>query len=453
MNQKNSTTEEPKYDPPKKVKLPENLSSLRQKLYQKAKQEVKYKFYTLYDRIIREDTIKAAYELVRLNEGAAGIDGISFKDIEKEEGEGEGEGKERFLNELREELKSKKYKPQAVLRVYIPKSNGKLRPLGIPTIRDRVVQMATVLILEPIFEADFLDSSFGFRPCRSAHQALEEVKKGLEQGLKEVYDADLQSYFDSIPHDKLMKCLKMRISDRTVLKLTQMCLEAEVVERENGVNKPKGKNTKGTPQGGVISPLLSNIYLHWFDKVFHQKDGPVNWAKAKLVRYADDFVILARYQGEKLKQWIETKVEGWLGLTINREKTRTVDLKEEGTSLDFLGYTFRYDKDLYGRERKYLNVTPSEKSIQKEKDKIKELTSNKNCSKSLIDMMLSLNRNLIGWSNYFKYGYPRKAFREINSFVRTKVGKWLNRKSQRKYHIPEGVTVYEYLNSVGLKYL
>ena len=427
--------------------LPASLSQLRQRLGQKAKQEPHFKFYSLYGLVMRRDTLVAAWAAVRRNHGAPGIDSVSIEMVEQS-----AAGVEGFLDEIQEALRSHSYKPGMVKRVYIPKANGKMRPLGIPTVRDRVVQTAVLLILEPIFEADFEDCSYGFRPERSAHQALGKIREHLKAGYQEVYDADLRSYFDTIPHEKLLACVRMRIVDRSVLKLIRQWLTAVVVEEDEEGRPTYRRSKQGTPQGGVISPLLANIYLHWFDRLFQRQDGPAHWAKAKLVRYADDFVVLARYQGERLRSFIEDKLEGWLGLEINREKTRIVKLREEGASLNFLGYTFRYDRDQFGRRHRYLNVMPAKQAIKRERAKLHEMTNHRRCFVPLPVLIEQLNRHLRGWQAYFSFGYPSQARKQIRKALLDRLTQHVNRRSQRRFKKPKDVSYYAYFKRFGLQY-
>ena len=328
---------------------------------------------------------------------------------------------------------------------------------SVPVIKDRVVQAAVVLVIEPIFEADFEDCSYGFRPGRSAHQALERIATELKAGKTGVYDADLEGYFDSIPHDKLTKCVRMRVVDGAVLGLIKQWLEAPVVEDNWEDGKPDRqprykvtRNTKGTPQGGVASPLLANIYLHWFDRVFQSEEGPVKWAKATLIRYADDFVILCRKITPRLERFVSEKIEQWLGLKINRDKTRIYEVKASEHGLDFLGYNFSMALTPHGPKSRYWRVAPSKKSVQRENAQLRIMISNRQQHIPVTDLIGQLNLHLRGWKNYYGKWHCGAAMKWINWQVENRLRRHLRRRSQRPWRIPEGSTLQTHLRKLGL---
>jgi len=400
----------------------EKIRDFQRKLYRKAKQEKGFRFYVLYDKVRSMRFLREAYRRVKENRGNPGVDGVTYEQIEEA-------GLEEYLQEIRKELEERSYKPSPVLRIYIPKSNGKRRPLGIPTIKDRIVQMSCKMVIEPIFEADFEDSSYGFRPKRSAHQAIRVIKGHLQEGRTEVFDADIKSYFDSIPHSKLMIVIGKRISDRNVLHLIKMWLKSPILE--DGKMKGGKKNKFGTPQGGVISPLLANIYLHLLDKIVTKMVGIFNRLGVKIVRYADDFVLM----GNEIPDYLISKLEQILHrmeLKLNKEKSKLIDARYK--SFDYLGFTIRYDKDLYGRDKRYWNIIPSKKSNKKLRENIKT-TLKALGNKSPEKIAYELNNKIRGWINYFtipKVSYSQKAKRDLRYYLFKRIHRYYSRKSQRK---------------------
>lgn len=401
---------------------PEKIRELQKKLYRKAKQEKEFRFYALYDKVYRLDILSHAYNLVRNNKGSHGVDGITFENIEEYEG-----GVERYLEGIAKELRNKIYRPMPVRRVFIPKTDGSKRPLRIPTIRDRIVQMAVKIVVEPIFEADFHENSYGFRPKRDAHQAMDDISFHLRKGKTQVIDADITKYFDSIPHDKLIKQVAKRVVDKNILRLIKLWLKAPVVEEgEDGKKRYKG-NDKGTPQGGVISPLLANIYLNVLDKLWKIKKVQER-SGARLIRYADDFVVLCRCNTEKTLMGIRKVLED-LELGLNDEKTKVVDASQE--SFSFLGFTIEVKKNPKTK-RDFPLIKPSKKSIKRIKAEIKGLTCRKNHALPKEVVVSKLNGKVRGWSNYFYYGNCSKDLSKLKGFLDERVRTYLRRKHKMK---------------------
>jgi RNA-directed DNA polymerase len=397
---------------------PEKIRTLQRKLYCKAKAEPDFRFYLLYDKICREDILRHAYALARANAGVPGVDGESFAAIE-------AAGLEEWLSGLRQELSTKTYRPAPVRRVMIPKPGGGERPLGIPTVRDRVAQTAAKLVLEPIFEADLEDSAHGYRPRRSGTDAIKEVHRLIGRGYTDVVDADLSKYFDTIPHSDLLKSVARRIVDRHVLRLIKLWLKAPSEEGDGeGERRRTGgrRSTRGTPQGGVASPLLANLYMNRFLKHW-RRSGRGEAFRAHVVSYADDFVILSRGHAIEALAWTQAAMTK-LRLTLNGAKTSVKDARKE--HFDFLGYTFG---PCYHRKdgHRYLSASPSKKSVQRLKTKVGKLLvpGNQDPWPKVRDQ---LNRLLRGWSTYFSYGTRLMAYRAVDNHVYDKVRHFLRRR-------------------------
>jgi group II intron reverse transcriptase/maturase len=399
-------------DGPRGITTPEKLRHLQDTLYRKAKAEPGYRFWSLYGELSRRDLLEHALQLVVRNGGAPGVDGESLTHVTATP-----ETQARWLDTVRQELEDKTYRPAPVRRVHIPKSNGSQRPLGIPTVKDRVVQMAALLVLGPIFEADFHPHSYGYRPGRNAHQALDAIVWALASGRLEVVDADLSKYFDTIPHDRLMKLVARRTSDGSVLHLIRQWLDAPVVE-ENGNVLP---NRQGVPQGGVISPLLANLYLDALDWAVN--DAGVR-GQPVLVRYADDLVILcAPGQGVALRE----RLERWLvahGLKLNEAKTRVADSHR---GLDFLGFRVRWQRSRVSRKW-YAHVEASPRSQQRLREAVRVKLNHWTLWKRIPEALAEVNRLLRGWSGYFHYRQSSRVMGRLNWQVHDRVRRWLWRK-------------------------
>lgn len=400
---------------------PPKVEKLQGVLRAKAKESPEYRFYALYDKVYREDILAWAYLRCLQNGGAPGVDGQSFEDIETY-------GRERWLDELAQELKKKTYRPSAVRRVWIPKGDGKQRPLGIPTIRDRVVQMAAVLVMEPIFDEDLQPEQHAYRANHSAHEALREVQQWLDSGYTEVVDADLSGYFDSIPHHELMKCVARRISDRHLLHLIKMWLEAPVEEtNEQGRTERTSRNKddgRGTPQGGVASPLLANLYMRRFVLGWKVK-GHEQRLQARIVNYADDFVICCKPGKAAEAMNVMREMMKRLRLTVNEKKTRRCLLPDE--TFNFLGFTFGLQVS-WKTGRRYLTPTPAEKKILGICERISEETSSRTTWRDEADQVRRLNQILGGWGNYFRLGYVTGAWHDVQQHTCRRLRRWLRRK-------------------------
>ena len=406
----------------------ERVRELQDKLHLSAKRDAARRFHQLYDKVASPWFLRVAWERVRRNKGAAGPDGTTIEMIETA-------GVDGFLDGLARELRERRYRAGPVRRVYIPKANGKKRPLGIPNVRDRVVQASVVLILEPIFEADLPETAYGFRPGRNAHQAMARIAEHIQKGRTEVVDADLSSYFDTIPHGNLLALVAKRVVDRGVLNLISQWLRAPVIEPDDPPGFSGRRSEKGTPQGGVVSPLLANIY-HACIPYLWKARGYARRLGGEIVSYADDFVImLGRGRGQAALEALHGICER-LSLRLNEEKTRVVDAAAEG--FRFLGFSVRKVRNPKSGKC-YPRVTPAPQSEQRARDRLREITDRKRGGKAVGSVIAEMNRVLRGWGAYFYHGHPQQSMARINYFAQQRLRKWLMRRRQR--HGP-GYTQY-----------
>jgi len=402
-----------------RLQPPESVQALQRALYRKAKSEPTFQFYLLYDKVHRADVLRHAWALVRANGGAAGVDGVTIAAVE-------ADGVGPFLARLAEELRTHTYRPDPVRRVTIPKRSGGERPLGIPTVRDRVVQAAAVLVLEPIFEADFQPCSYGFRPKKDAHQAVAAISRALAQGYTQVLDADLTAYFDSIPHAQLLAAVARRVVDRHIRRLLTQWLRAPVVvERDDGKRETRGgkRTRRGTPQGGVISPLLANVYLHAFDTAWRAGGLERRW-QARLIRYADDFVVCCRAQAAQVQAVVADQLQA-LGLTLNAAKTRTLDARPQ--AFTFLGFTVRVVRS-QRTGRLFPLIRPSAAARQRLRDRVKALTGRDHLALPTPTLINAVNRVVRGWAGYFHFQHCTRDFSALRWFIEERVRTYLRRK-------------------------
>lgn len=393
------------------------VRELQRTLYRAAKRSSTRRFHALYDKVYRPDVLAQAWDDVRRNRGAAGIDGQTIEEVK-------AYGVRRMLGEIYWELKRETYRPRPVLRVMIPKGDGRQRPLGIPTVKDRIVQAAAKRVIEPLFEADFQEFSYGFRPRRSAHDALEDVRNTVNSGCDHVVDADIKSYFDNINQDKLMLLLQLRISDRRILKLLKAWLRAGVMAEGH-----LESTDKGTPQGGVISPLLANIYLDYLDRMWHRhlrKTG-------KIVRYADDLIVLCRSERQARRAYrLLVEIFRRMGLQMNERKTQIVDLRRGREGFDFLGFHCRRTESYRWPGKWYLTTWPRKKAMKVLRGKVRVLTGRRTLSWSVEKLLSRMNPILRGWGNYFEYGSSSASFSAIDDYVTRRLSMWLSRKHSRR---------------------